>query len=73
MIVPMIHLIFDLIFDLILFNFTFDFHIGTTPRERLNYLHHMRRLVGRRGLLAAHCVPHWLAREPSAFFKASPR
>ena len=31
MIIPEIHLIFDLIFDLILFNFTFNFHIGTTP------------------------------------------
>ena len=31
MIIPDIHLIFDLIFDLILFNFTFNFHIGTTP------------------------------------------
>ena len=32
MIIPEIHLIFDLIFDLILFNFRFNFHIGTTPR-----------------------------------------
>ena len=31
MIIPEIHLIFDLIFDLILFNFRFNFHIGTTP------------------------------------------
>ena len=31
MVVPEIHLIFDLIFDLILFNFRFNFHIGTTP------------------------------------------
>ena len=31
MIIPDIHLIFDLIFDLILFNFTFNFHVGTTP------------------------------------------
>ena len=31
MIIPDIHLIFDLIFDLILFDFTFNFHIGTTP------------------------------------------
>ena len=30
-IIPDIHLIFDLIFDLILFDFTFNFHIGTTP------------------------------------------
>ena len=29
MIIPEIHLIFDLIFDLILFNFTFNFHLGT--------------------------------------------
>ena len=35
MIIPEIHLIFDLIFDLILFNFTFNFHIGTTPRAAL--------------------------------------
>ena len=37
MIIPEIHLIFDLnllvdlIFDSILFNFMFNFHIGTTP------------------------------------------
>ena len=31
MIIPEIHLIFDLIFDSILFNFRFNFHIGTTP------------------------------------------
>ena len=33
MIIPEIHLIFDLIFDLILFDFRFNFHIGTTPSE----------------------------------------
>ena len=33
MIIPEIHLIFDLIFDLILFNFRFNFHIGTTPLD----------------------------------------
>merc|ERR1719393_915624 len=31
MIIPEIHLIFDLISDFILFNFRFNFHIGTTP------------------------------------------
>ena len=31
MIIPEIHLIFDSMFDLILSNFTFNFHIGTTP------------------------------------------
>ena len=31
MIIPEIHLIFYLIFDLILYNFIFNFHIGTTP------------------------------------------
>ena len=38
MIIPEIHLIFDLIFDLILFNFRFNFHIGTTPRHALRGL-----------------------------------
>ena len=31
MIIPEIHLIFDLFFDLILFHSTFHFHIGATP------------------------------------------
>ena len=39
MIIPDIHLIFDLIFDLILFNFTFNFHIGTTPRHAFDPAH----------------------------------
>ena len=34
-IIPDIHLIFDLIFDLILFNFIFNFHIGTTPAQAI--------------------------------------
>ena len=41
MIIPEIHLIFDLIFDLILFNFRFNFHIGTTPAY-----HTAMKLVG---------------------------
>ena len=75
MIIPEIHLIFDLIFDLILFHFTFNFHIGTTPHRGRNLLRSKRECASKRadrrvGGFELRAEPRDLRRERPALLLA---